>query len=152
MLALPSHLRRSRPNPRNYRPSTTERGGHLSQETINFIPASCKLRPLRDQMIVEPLDVVMSRLLIIPPHSTKLVRGIVRAIGPGHYPHRYDHAEKHKRTKVFAGTVFQPLECRVGQIVHLDGRQTGTGAFEQFWYGDKIHLHCREADVAGVES
>ena len=137
--------------PRNFVPSSTSRGGHLSIETIDFIPKETTIRPLRDQMIVEPLDVLHSRRLIIPPHSSKLVRGRVLAIGPGHYPNRYDHRDKHKRTKIMAGMVFVPTEVKVGQIVHLDGRNSGKSAFEAFFWGDTYCIHARQEDVAGVE-
>jgi co-chaperonin GroES (HSP10) len=122
----------------------------LNPETIDFIPASCKLKPLRDQMIVEPINVVHSKVLIVPPHTSKLVRAKVLAIGPGTYPNRYD-GPKGKRTKVMAGMVFVPTEVKVGDIVHLDGRNTGKSAFDAFYHGDKYCLHCREADVASVE-
>jgi co-chaperonin GroES (HSP10) len=117
---------------------------------MTFIPADTKLRPLRDQMIVEPLEVVHSRYLIIPEHG-KPIRGTCRAIGPGHYRKQYDHPDKHKRTKMWEGTHYVPTEVKVGDIVHLGGAELGGYAFEQFWWGDKLHIHCREADVAGIE-
>jgi hypothetical protein len=135
---------------RHFQRSQTERGLSLSTETIDFIPADTKLRCLRDQMIVEPLEVLHSRVLVIPPHSSKLVRGKVLAIGPGHYPNRYD-GPKGKRTKMMAGTVFVPTEVKPGQIVHLDGRNTGKGAFDAFYWGDKYCIHARQEDVAGIE-
>lgn len=135
---------------RQFRHSSTERGVQFSTETIDFIPADVKLRCLRDQMIVEPIDVMHSHVLVIPPHSSKLVRGKVRAIGPGHYPNRYD-GPKGKRTKIMAGTIFVPTTVKVGDIVHLDGRQTGKGAFDAFYWGSQYCLHAREADVAGIE-
>jgi hypothetical protein len=149
--------RRARPNPRNYQPSTTERGGRLSQESLTFIPSTTVLRMLRDCMVVEPMDIVLSRYLVIPPHSSKLVRGVVRAVGPGVYPNQYRDAHgnknppKGKRSLLLAGTVFRPTSVKVGDIVHLDGRQTGKEAFELFFWGDRACLHCREEDVAGVE-
>lgn len=154
MLSLPN--RSSRPRTarkgKRFENSKTERGVRMTDENITFIPADTKLRPLRDQMIVEPLDVVHSRILIVPPHQSTLVRGKVIAAGPGFYPNRYDHPEKHKRTKVMAGTIYRPITVKVGEIVHLDGRQTGKSAFEAFYWGDKYCIHCREEDVAGVET
>lgn len=131
--------------------SRSERGVTMSDENITFIPAETKLKPLRDQMIVEPIDIVHSRLIVVPPHSSKLVRGKVLAIGPGHYPNKYD-GPKGKRSKMIAGTVFVPTEVKVGQIVHLDGRGTGKGAFDAFYWGSKYCLHARQEDVAGYES
>src|ERR1700682_723778 len=91
---------RARPKGKRYEPSKTDRGVTMTDENLTFIPANTKLRLLRDQMIIEPMDVLHSRILIIPPHTSVLVRGKVLAVGPGHYPLRYDHPEKHKRTKV----------------------------------------------------
>ena len=68
----------------------------LTCETIDFIPASCKLRMLRDQMIVQPIDVVHSRVLVVREFGSKLVRAKVLAIGPGHYPNRYDGPKREK--------------------------------------------------------
>lgn len=147
----PSRVTRHSPvKRRHFQASKTERGLALSTETIDFIPGDTKLRCLRDQMIVEPIDIMHSRLLIIPPHQSKLVRAKVLAIGPGHYPNRYD-GPKGKRTKMMAGTVFVPTEVKPGQIVHLDGRQTGKGAFDAFYWGDKYCLHARQEDCAGIE-
>lgn len=143
--------RRQRRKGQRFEHSKSERGGRITEENITFIPADVKLRPLRDQLIIEPMDVLHSRLLIIPPHQSVLVRGKVIAAGPGLYPNRYDHAEKHRRTKVMAGDVFRPTEVKIGDVVHLDGRNTGKGAFEAFYWGEKYCIHAREEDVAGLE-
>jgi hypothetical protein len=147
----PSQVRRHREvKRRHFQASKTERGMSLNPETIDFIPADTKLRCLRDQMIVEPINIVHSKVLIVPPHSSKLVRAKVLAIGPGHYPNKYN-GPKGKRTKVMAGTVFVPTEVKTGQIVHLDGRGSGKSVFDAFYWGQKYCLHARQADVAGVE-
>lgn len=154
--------RRSRPRPKGKRfePSLTGRGVMMTDENITFIPATCRLRMLRDQLVIEPMDVLHSRLLIVPPHKSKLVRGKIIAAGPGLYPNRYADKNGHilplgrdksKRAMVLAGTSFRPVTVKVGQIVHLDGRQTGKDAFEAFYWGDKYCLHAREEDIAGVE-
>jgi hypothetical protein len=154
----PSKVRRHAPTKRrHYQQSITGRGMSLNVETIEFIPASCVLKPLRDQMIVQPIDVIHSHVLIVPPHQSKLIRGKVLAIGPGHYPNIYidkngnRNAPKGKRTKIGWGERFVPTEVKVGDIVNLDGRNTGKSAFDCFYYGDKFCLHAREADVAAVE-
>lgn len=141
----------SRRKGNRFEQSRSGRGVAMTDENITFIPAECELRPLRDQMIIEPLDVVHSRVLIVPPHKSALIRGRVIRVGPGIYPNKYDHREKHKRTKVMAGTVFRPTTVKPGQIVHLDGRQSGKSAFDAFYWGERYCLHCREEDVAGVE-
>ena len=85
------------------------------------------------------------------------MRAIVVAIGPGHYPNVYRDKEgnknppKGKRATVEAGMIFVPTEVRVGDIVHLDGRQTGKSAFDSFYWGTRYCLHARQEDCAGVE-
>ena len=150
---MPSPLARSRRRPKGKRFEQSQfgRGVTMTDENITFIPADCQLRLLRDQIIIAPMDVLHSRVLIIPPHRSALVRGKVIATGPGHYPNRYD-GPKGKRTKIMAGTVFVPITVKVGDIVHLDGRQTGKSAFDCFYWGSKYCLHAREADVAGIET
>lgn len=139
------------------------RGVHADYEQLDVIPADTKIRPLRDQMVVKLINVMHSRRLIIPPHTSVLIRGEVMAIGPGHYPHQYlygdpdkrksgDNPERRKKVAVKAGTVFRPTQCKVGQIVHLDGRKTGKDAFDAFYYGKAYCIHCREEDVALVEN
>ena len=139
-----------RPRKPKMEPSRTGRGVGLSNETLNFIPAHFKLRPLRDQLIVEPLDVVYSRHLIVY-RDTKPLRGRVKAVGPGTYPKLYDHPEKHQRTKMWDSRCFRPTEVKVGDIVQLGGAELGGYSFETFFWGDTVHLHCTEKDVCGIE-
>ena len=126
-------------------PSRTERGVSLHEENLTFIPADCILRPLRDQMIVEPLDVLQSRILILPP-AEKTLRARVLAIGPGHYPTQYDHRDKHRRTKMWAGMGFRKTQTKVGDIVRLEGFNR-----DAFFWGDTYCVHAREEDVCGIE-
>ncbi len=128
------------------------------------------IHPLRDQLIVEPLDVVYSRRLIVK-RDTRPLRGIVLAVGPGHYPLRYCSCEsvcygrvcnnppKHQRRFTWNSKHFQPTEIKIGDVVELGsaqyvselGAKSVEGyAFEMFWWGEKLCLHCREADVAIV--
>lgn len=134
-----------RPRGKRFEPSKSERGVRMTDENLAFIPATCKIKPLRDQMIVEPLDVVHSRILIVPGGDP--VRGICRAIGPGHYRTQYDHADKHKRTKSWAGMQFIATEVKPGQTVLLDPHLK----YESFYWGDRLHIHCRQEDVCAVE-
>ena len=130
---------------------TGTHSAELSHQSRTYVEPELKIRPLRDQIIVEPLDVWHSdTLIVIEP--TKPVRGIVKAVGPGHYPKKYDHPDKGKRTKMWDSKVFQPTEVKVGDIVNLGSPQGSRGyAFQTFMWGDKLHLVAREADVAVVE-
>ena len=146
---MPSPLARSRRRPKGKRfeASKSERGVRMTDENLTFIPADSNIRPLRDQMVVEPLDVIHSRILIVPPGGDP-VRGICRAIGPGHYRKQYDSQDKHKRTKVWEGMQFIRTEVKVGQTVLLDPHLK----YEQFYWGDRLHIHCRQEDVCGIET
>lgn len=125
------------------------RGARFGGETLTSISADEKIRPLRDMLVIEPEDVVYSRYIFVG-QNTKPLRGIVRAAGPGIYPHCYDHPEKHKRTKMWESKVFRPTQVKVGDHVELGGAELEGYAFEQFWWGDKLCLWCSERDVAGV--
>jgi hypothetical protein len=126
-----------------------QRGAALPTRTITHIPANATVRPLRDWIAVEPLEVNFSDLLLVA-HEMKPLKGIVKAVGPGTYPKRYDHPEKHKRTKMWDSTRFRPTEIKVGDVVELGGKEIGGYAFETFYWGDVLHLMCREEDIAGV--
>lgn len=128
-------------------------GGELSSNSITYIAPDEQIRPLHDNIVVEPLDVEHSRILTVI-ENIKPVRGIVKAVGPGHYPLRYDHPDKHKRTKMWRSDTFQPTQVKVGDIVELgavniDGRIAGY-SFQQITWGSKMHIICREADVSGI--
>ena len=125
------------------------RGQRFGGETCTVIGDHETLRPLRDTLIVEPLDVIYSRYLIVR-NTHKPLRGRVLAVGPGHYPKRYDHAEKHKRTKTWDSKRFLPTEVKVGDIVELGGSEIEGYAFEAHLWGEKRILVCTERDVAGV--
>lgn len=132
--------------------STGAQSAELSFQGVTRICADQQIRPLRDQIIVEPLAVEHSKILVVI-EDTKPVRGIVKAVGPGHYPKQYDHPDKARRTKTWEGTRFQPCEVKVGDIVDLGSPQGSRGyAFQSFMWGDVMHIIAREADVCVIES
>lgn len=130
-------------------PYRFQRGGELSYKDKTVIPADQEIRPLRDNMIVEPLDACLSALIEVV-HEVKPLRGVVKAIGPGCYPKRYDHYDKHRRTKTWDSKMFQPTQVKVGETVELGGLGIGGYSFQTFYWGEKLHLICREEDVAAV--
>lgn len=128
-------------------------GGELSYASTTYIDPATTIRCLHDYMVVEPLNVEHSLILDVI-ENIKPVRGIVKAVGPGHYPNRYDHPDKHKRTKMWKSKTFQPTQVKVGDVVELgavkmDGRMVGY-SFQQIMVGSKMHIMCREADVSGI--
>lgn len=129
---------------------TKGRTAALSHDSLTDVPASAQIRCLRDWMVVEPLPIEHSKILEIV-EDTRPVRGIVKAVGPGVYPIKYDHPDKHKRTKMSYSHVFRPTSVKVGDLVELGSPQDGRGyAFQTFRWGDVTHLLCREEDVSGV--
>jgi co-chaperonin GroES (HSP10) len=130
-------------------PTPWQPGSRSGGETLTFIPADAKLRPLRDQIIVEAEELIHSRILYVDTR-TRPVKGTVLAVGPGCYPKKYDHAEKHKRSKMWDSTRFRPTDVKVGDKVELGGAEQGGYAFDQFYWGEKLCVIVREEDVALV--
>lgn len=107
------------------------------------------MRMLRDQILIEPLDVEYSAVIHVI-RETKPLRGIVKKVGPGHYPLRYNHPDKGKRTKSWTGKVFQPTQVNPGDVVELGGQEIRGYNFQTVYVGNKLHIICREADVCGI--
>lgn len=131
-------------------PHRFSRSAELSHKTRTEISADAKLRPLRDVIIVEPLEHNLSAVIHVI-NELKPVRGIVKAVGPGTYPKQYDHRDKKKRTKMWDSKAFRKTEVKVGDVVNLGGLDIGGYAFDSFYWGDKLHMICREEDVALIE-
>lgn len=130
--------------------SSGAQSAELSQQLFTRVPKDSIILCLRDQIIVEPLPHTPSDLIEVV-EEMKPLRGIVKAVGPGHYPKRYDHPDKHRRTKMWDSKHFQPTEVKVGDVVELGSPQGLRGySFQQIMWGDTMHLVCREADVSGV--
>lgn len=123
----------------------TERGVRIGNETIASVPREAKLRPLRDVLIVEPLEYEPSKTLEVV-YRGKPLRGKVKAVGKGCYPKKYD-GPKGKRTRSWDSKYFLPTQVKVGDIVELGGLEIGGFLFQTFRWGDKEHVICREADV-----
>lgn len=130
-------------------PYRFQAGSHLSSVTATRISADENIRPLRDVIIVEPLDGTLSAIIEVI-HESRPLKGIVKAVGPGCYPKKYDHPEKHKRTKTWDSTHRRPTEVKVGDTVELGGEAIGGYAFDCFYWGERLHLMCREEDVCGI--
>lgn len=125
------------------------RSASLSHKDGTTIPGSASMRMLKDWIVIEPLESKLSSRLIVI-EEMKPLRGIVRSVGKGIYPKRYDHPEKHRRTKMWNSKVFRPTQVQVGDTVELGGRENGGYAFQTFYWGDKLMLLAREEDVCGI--
>ncbi len=133
--------------------SSGANSAELTYDGSVYLDADQSIRCLRDHMIIEPLPVEHSKFIDVIEHI-KPLRGIVRAVGPGHYPRKYDHPDKHRRTKMWLSKKFRPTETKVGDIVELgnfyhDGKAFGY-TFPQIIWGGKLHIICREEDVCGI--
>lgn len=123
-------------------------GIRIGNETLAGIPADAKIRPLRDQIIIEPLDWEPSKIIAVA-YRGKPLRGRVLAVGPGRYPLKYN-GPKGKRTKSWDSKHFQPTEVKVGDIVELGGLEIGGYLHHTFRWGERECVMVREPDVAIV--
>lgn len=123
-------------------------GTRLGNELLTFVRANERIRPLRDQIIVEPLDWEPSKT-IIAAYSGKPLRGKVLATGPGCWPKRYN-GPKGKRSKTWDATCFRPCDVKVGDVVELGGLELGGYLFQTIRWGANEVVVCREEDVAIV--
>jgi hypothetical protein len=120
----------------------------IGNESITSVPAHLNVKPLRDHLVVEPLDWRPSTTINVV-YMGKPLRGKVRAVGPGCYPKRYD-GPKGQRSKSWDSKAFLPTEVRVGDTVELGGLELRGYLHPTFRWGDKEVILCREADVAIV--
>lgn len=123
-------------------------GSRVGNEILDFVPATSTIKPLRDVIIVEPLEMDHgTRLAVV--YRGKTLRGKVLAVGPGHYPRKYN-GPKGKRSKAWDSKHFQPCDVKVGDVVDLGGQELGGYLFQTILWGTKEVVMCREADVCVV--
>jgi co-chaperonin GroES (HSP10) len=125
-----------------------DRGARIGNETLTTVSADERIRPLRDQIILEPLEWQPSKIIAVA-YGGKPLRGRVLAIGPGVHPRKYD-GPKGKRTKSWLSKSFRPCDVKIGDIVELGGLELRGYLFPTVWWGQKEVVICREADVAVV--
>ena len=137
------------------------RSARVTHDSNTSVPAEAKLRPLRDQIIIEPLPRVHSQI-ILTHEDTKPLRGIVKAVGPGHYPKKYcschsicygngcRNPSKGERKWMWDSKVFHPIALKVGDVVELGGAEFKGYSFQNLNWGGVEHIICREMDVSGV--
>ncbi len=130
--------------------SDVSRGTRIGNETFDAIPQSAKVRPLHDQIVLEPLPWPFSDVLEVV-YSGRPLRGKVRAVGPGVYEKKYN-GPKGKRTKSWDSKHLRPCDVKVGDIVQLGGLSIDGYLFQTFRWGNKEMVICRENDVTGIET
>lgn len=125
-------------------------GKRVGNECWDAIPEEATVRPLRDQIIVEPISWPFSDTIEVV-YTGRPLRGKVRAVGPGIYPKLYD-APKGRRTKSWDSRSFRPCDVKVGDTVQLGGLELNGYLFQTFRWGNKEMVICREQDITGIES
>lgn len=124
----------------------------LSDTSLNFIHPGRRIRPLRDQLIVKPVPLTLSKK-IAAQWRGEPVKGIVIAAGPGCYPNIHERGMRDGKPyrSVRQSKVFRPTEVKVGDVVHLGGMELGGYLWPKLWAEGGWCVICREADVAVME-
>lgn len=123
-----------------------ESGVRLDRKRTDYIPPDVTIRPLRDQIVVKPLEWEPSKVIQIAGDTRKPLRGVVVAAGPGTYPWIYN-ADRSKR---WQSKQFRKTEVKPGDVVELGGLEIDGYSFPQILIGNEVHLICTEKDVACV--
>ena len=123
-------------------------GVRVGNESITCVPAEASIRPLRDNIVIEPLEWKPSTTIEVVYHG-KPLRGRVVAIGPGRYPKLYN-GPKGQRSKTWDSKSFRKTEVKVGDIVELGGLEIRGYLFSTVRWGSKEVIVCSEQDVAIV--
>lgn len=125
-------------------------GIRMGRKRTDIIPADATIRPLRDQIVVKPLDWQPSKILadlgMKIVYQGKTLRGEVLAVGPGCYPKRYNR----DRSKSWDSMQFRPTEVKVGDVVELGGLELRGYQFDELLWGTQAVVICREQDVTGI--
>lgn len=128
------------------------RGATIERRTPDIIPSHERLRPIRDRILVKPLDWAPSKLLEVVRFGRPL-RGIVKAVGPGDYRKRYRKNDKGERCGFEYTTTFVPTQVKPGDMVELGGLNIFDGqgySFQDVMIEGETHLLCTEKDVCAV--
>lgn len=130
-------------------------GIRVGNELLTWIRADEQIRPLRDQIVIEPLPLSLNTSLEVI-YRGKPVRGRVLAVGPGLHRRKYfdsqgQHTERRGDRKTSKlSRHFQPTEVKVGDIVDFGGLEFDGYLFPRVRWGDIDTVICREADVCVV--
>lgn len=131
-------------------------GTRMGNELLTFVHAHERIRPLRDQIFVEPLPLDLNTNLAVV-YNGKPVRGIVRAAGPGCYPLKYLDSrgnptqKRGDRKTAILSKHFRPCDVKVGDVVDIGGLDIDGYLFPTIRWGTKEVVLCREEDVTLVQ-
>lgn len=122
------------------------------------LPAGAKLRPLRDRIVVKPMDAQFSDVIVIAGQNYRTLRGEVVAAGPGAHVRRYDYRRlpdgRRERCAYRDYSARVPMEVKVGDIVEfgylvLDGVDKDY-RFTEVYIGSERHFIAQQQDVVGL--
>jgi co-chaperonin GroES (HSP10) len=120
--------------------------GKRLERKADFIPQGATIRPLRDHILVKPLEWKPSKILAIAGSERKTLRGTVVAVGPGTYHWQYNQ----DRSKRWQSKHFRRTEVKVGDVVELGGLENGGYSFPEVLVGTELHIIASERDVCGI--
>lgn len=130
-------------------------GTRIGNELLSFVRADEQIRPLRDQIVIEPLPLDLNTSLSVV-YRGKPVRGIIRAAGPGRYPVKYLDSQGNptqrrgdRKTRILSKH-FRPIDVKVGDVVDIGGLDIGGYLFPLIRWGEMDVVICREEDIALV--
>jgi len=125
-------------------------GVRIERKRNDWVDAGATIRPLRDRIVVKPLNWTPSKIIFIAGDERKPLRGEVIAVGPGAYQKRYYKDLKGETYKVGETGRVIPTEVKVGDVVELGGLELNGYDFPQIVIGTEVHVICQEADVCGI--
>lgn len=118
------------------------------------------LRMTSDRILLKPLewtgeDVHGSDTRIHVVRHGRPLRGVVVAIGPGHFPVSKRKDIGNGKRRIEYSKHFRPTEVKPGDVVELGGLNQFDGLGYDFSkdsviYHGELHLICQERDVACV--
>lgn len=111
-----------------------------------------KLRPLRDQIILRPLEWRPSEVILIAGNKRKPLRGVVVAIGPGQRVKKYWRNSRGERVKMGETGQVIPTEVKAGDIVEIGGLEIDGYKFPAVDIDGVRHVICQEQDVCFVHA
>jgi hypothetical protein len=127
-------------------------GKRLHDHSYNPLMPTERLRPLRDQLILEVLPLKLSAT-IEAAFQGDTVRGKVIAAGPGTWPNRHYRGTRDGKPwrTIKPSAQFRPTEVKVGDVVQLGGMELGGYLWPKVFIDGKECAICTEKDVAVIE-
>lgn len=128
--------------------------GTRLETKAEILPEGATLRPLRDRIVIKPLEFEPSKVIQIAGSKRRTLRGKVVSIGPGTYHRTYRKNHRGERAGFKDSRYRVPMEVKVGDVVELgylvvDGEDTCYG-FTEVYLGTERHFICQQQDVVGI--